>query len=305
MTDDIYKKVAEHLGKRIERAVELTPGIKPSELFPELKGKLSELEKATLDHPMHSSIDPRTLRQLEIDNSALQNFLHEHFEDRLEDESAILGAIRLLKESKGLPQTTDWLETFSGKRFAPLSDDPQYSLKDLVWGCARECRYGGQIKDSVDHYSVAEHLCLMYDHVVAGLPGEDVLRLQQAVADGTPDVFLTWLKTLIAHDLPEGLLRDMVRPMKKHDTFYRKVEAKLWGHMASKYGLFLTMSDGIKDLDDRILVDERRQALNPSGNTWFTDSLEPLGVELKFWSPRQAAAELFARLEELGFPINE
>lgn len=233
---------------------------------------------------------------LVMDNSELQNFLFEHFEDQLtEDESAIRSAIRLLKESKELPVSSDWLETMSGHKFAPLSLKPEYSLRDLVWGCARLCRFGGQISEEHEHYSVAEHLVLATRWLMETRAPEVC-----ALMPDTRDACRRVVRTMAAHDLQEGLVGDMVRPMKRQDAFYRRAEDYLSAHLSRRYDLLFPLPEVVKLVDNRILVDERSQALSPSGNVWATDGLEPLGVRLQFWSPKRAAAELFKLLEELG-----
>lgn len=245
--------------------------------------------------------------QLRKDNSALQAFLHEHFEDQLEDESAIQAAIRLLKESKELPLSKDWMETQSYRRFEPTGENPDYSIRDMVWGCARMCRFAGQIREEHEHYSVAEHLVLLFDYYMTQWDKKTALAIQDAVERQNWNFYaLRFMRTLVTHDLQEGLIGDMVRPMKRQDPIYRRIEDRLSAHMAKRWSLVFPLPREVKFLDNSILVDERAQAVGISSNDWGSiEGMEPLGVELKFWSPRKAAQELFQRLEEVGFDINE
>lgn len=189
------------------------------------------------------------------------------------------------------PLTTDWLETISGKRFNPFDPEPELSLRDLVWGCARMPRYNGQFKEEVDHYSVAEHLVLLTRKLAEDLPA----WVWEYEGENRK-----LLRTAACHDLQEGVIGDMVRPLKRSDPFYCKAEDALCVVLARRYDLSLPLPARVKEFDNRILVDERRQAMNPSPNSWAIDGLEPIGVELQFWSPRRAAAELFDLLDKLG-----
>lgn len=238
---------------------------------------------------------------------ALRDLLFERFADRIiPGESVLTTARRLLEESLELPVSEDWMETLSGHKFAPLSEDPQYSLKDLAWGAARACRFAGQISEEHEHYSVAEHLCLLYDHVWSRWSAETRQAVRDAVRrDDWQHPDLRLMRTLIAHDLQEGLVGDMVRPLKRQDPIYRRMEDKVCAHMAERWHLAFPLPPSVKELDNRILVDERAQALNQSGHEWVTDGLEPLGVKLQFWSPRRAYTELAARLYALGFDLEE
>lgn len=190
------------------------------------------------------------------------------------------------------PASTDWLETFSGRRFNPFDPEPDFELRDLVWGCARAQRYNGQFKEEVEHYSVAEHQVLMARWMMDQSPADFGM---------TSGPFIWAIRTAACHDLQEGLIGDMVRPLKRNDQFYKDAEDHLSAALARRYGLQFPLPPVVKWLDNRILVDERAQAMNPSSNHWGSiEGLEPMGITLQFWSPRRAAQELFDLLEELG-----
>lgn len=192
--------------------------------------------------------------------------------------------------------TNDWLETNTGHKFNPFSESPvpDYSLKDLVWGVSRACRYAGQIRDEVDHFSVAEHTVLLTRWVWATRYGSQPFH--QLTYDERKD-----LRTAAGHDLGEGLLTDMVRPIKKQMPEYRLVAGKFDEKLARRYDLHLLMPDWLREADNRILRDERAQVMNPSANRWGQDGLEPLGVEVNFWSPRTAYFFLSQLLRALRF----
>ncbi len=188
------------------------------------------------------------------------------------------------------PVSTDWLETITGCRFNPQDTSPSFNLTDLIYGVARESRYNGQYREDVEFYSVAEHLVLMTRHVIAkGRPDGETFSAKD-------------LRTLALHDGQEGLFKDIVRPMKRGMPEYRAMEDSFCKNvLAPRYDLHWPLPAWIKELDNRILVDERAQAMNPSNNHWGSiEDLEPLGVKLQFWSPSRAALEYKHLLADLG-----
>lgn len=182
------------------------------------------------------------------------------------------------------PVTTVWMETLSGHRFDPVAEEPEYHLHDLIWGCARECRYAGQIRTDVEHYSVAEHQTHMTRWAMRHFPAMP----------------REYLRSCAMHDLHEGLIKDMTRPMKKRNPEFCRMEDDFNAKVARRFGFIFPTPEWVKNLDNRILVDERAQAMNPSGNTWASDGLTGLGVRLQFWSPSRAAREYAVLLGELG-----
>lgn len=181
--------------------------------------------------------------------------------------------------------SNDWLETSRGYKWNPQECVGSYSLHDLTAGVSRICRFNGQIRDDVEFYSVAEHLCLLYDW-----------------AEATKSYTDKELRTLIAHDLPEGLIGDMVRPLKHQEglSMFSHWEERLWHNLCDRYDMFHDMPEELKALDTRILKDERRQVMARSPHTWYTDQFQELGVTLQFWLPAQARFELRWRLDKVG-----
>ena len=178
-----------------------------------------------------------------------------------------------------------WMETQRGLRFNPTDPNPQVSLKDMMWGVARMPRYNGQFREDVDHFSVAEHLVLLVRYAM------DVLYPGKQLVDLSPSQ-LKEIRTLAMHDLQEGVLGDMTRPMKKLVPQFCEVEDMFCRKLAVRFDLIFPLPTWIKNLDNRIIHDERRQAMATQHNTWSCDDLQPLGVTLEFWTPRQAYRHL-------------
>jgi uncharacterized protein len=186
---------------------------------------------------------------------------------------------------------SDWIETNSGRKFdldAFTPDD--FVLEDVAASLSRQCRYNGHTRR---HYSVAEHACILSDHVMA--------------QGGSPRDGLTALH----HEDPEFAIGDMVSPLKKQFPGLKALEERMHQAVAVKFGTEYPHPDWLKSLDTRIRCDERRQVMNRSLNVWYTDALQPLGVRTwnvlgRFaWYARgqflQRHQELTARMVDTGW----
>lgn len=182
-------------------------------------------------------------------------------------------------------KTNGWLETVTGKRFDCFSDNPVYETLDWVWGCARACRYNGQLKDTVDFYSVAEH---------------QVHMATWARKQGFTDRVV---RTIAMHDAQEGLIGDIIRPLKRILPTFEQIEDRLCKSMAERYDLIYPYPQIVKELDNRIIVDERAQIMSNSGNKWTIDSLEPLDIQIECWLPFRAFMEYSKLLYSLGVKV--
>ena len=151
-----------------------------------------------------------------------------------------------------------WIELVSGKQFyfgAPTDDMIQ--VEDVAYALSYLCRYNGHTKR---HYSVAEHCVLMADWVKRH--------------GGGPRECLTALH----HDDAEYIIGDLARPVKNKIPQFKELETLLDEAIAKKFGTIYPFPDWLKELDARILRDERTAIMNPSDNEWGTDELEPLNV---------------------------
>lgn len=163
-----------------------------------------------------------------------------------------------------------WVEVFTGRQFRYKEPTVEMvHIIDIAQSLGKTARYAGHTHT---FYSVAEHSCLM-------------MRYASKHNKGLSNKMLL---TILLHDATEAYLPDLPTPLKHMLPEFRAFEQDLEEVIAEKFGLRFPHPTLVKDLDTRILVDERTQAMNPSDNDWGVDSLEPLGVELKFWSPVEA-----------------
>lgn len=167
----------------------------------------------------------------------------------------------------------DWLQTYSGGSFYPL--DPraeEMRIVDIAHSLSLQCRYAGHC---LQFYSVAEHSILLARHVA-------------------PEHKL-WA---LLHDASEAYLVDVPRPIKGDLIGYREIERKIMSVIASRFDLRGDMPAEVHDVDIRICVDEKAQNMSP-GPMWGIDGLEPLGIELQFWSPSEAEAVFLDTFAEI------
>lgn len=174
-----------------------------------------------------------------------------------------------LGERKG-----DWMQTCTGRAFYPMDPRPQeIHIEDIAGALSKLCRFGGH---TLRFYSVAEHCVVM--------------------AEASPDLFK--LEALM-HDASEAYLSDVIRPIKSFLTNYTDIERNLERCIAERFALPFPMSPGVKQLDNRILADEREQVMATPPQDWRLVE-PPLGVTLHCWTPEKAQFEFLAAFTRYG-----
>lgn len=188
----------------------------------------------------------------------------------------------------------------SGNRFWPL--DPRVDdvrIADIVRGLANRCRYQGQIGIGTGFftYTVAEHSVLV---------SYEVERICRALGWSESSVLEAAMIGL-CHDASEAYIADVARPLKySHEMRgYRKIEARLEVVIYKALGLRTppaTMSI-VKDVDNRILVDEIRAFMNHdrTEEELIARWGEPLECEIQGLRPALAEALWINRYEEISF----
>jgi uncharacterized protein len=172
-----------------------------------------------------------------------------------------------------VPRKGDWMQTFTGLAFWPVDPRPEeIRLEDIAAAISKLCRYGGHCRR---FYSVAEHSVL--------------------VASQAPDHLKL---AALMHDASEAYVIDVPRPLKAFLPGYKEIEERVEQAIATRFNLPWPLSDEIKQLDERIIEDERMQAMSEPPRFW--GHREALGVTLKFWSPRAAACEFMSAFYRYG-----
>lgn len=167
-----------------------------------------------------------------------------------------------------------WIQLYSGAPFWPLDPRPEeIDVRDIARSLSMQCRFAGHVRA---FYSVAEHSV----HVSYQVPSEHAL----------------WG---LLHDASEAYLQDLVQPIKAGMPEYRAWEENLTWCIAQRFGLPWPMPRAVKDIDHRMLMNEKAVLLNASQRPW--DSDEPLTtlIALPCYQPREAEAAFLRRFKEL------
>ena len=168
-----------------------------------------------------------------------------------------------------------WIQTFTGKKFWPVNPQPEdVDIIDIAHALSLTNRFSGH---TAFPYSVAQHCVLMASYATnAGHDKETCLQV-------------------LLHDAAEAYLPDVTRPVKPFLTGFRDIE--YWVHHAicTKFGLPCPGSAAtlnlIKELDIRILVDERKALMPGNVHHWTsTENVQGLGVPVRCgqWSYYEA-----------------
>jgi uncharacterized protein len=148
------------------------------------------------------------------------------------------------------PRKGDWGQSYSGKKFWPLDPRPEdFNITDIAHSLSLICRFGGHSKF---HYSVAQHSVL-----VAQLAPEE-LQLQA-----------------LMHDASESYICDIPRTFKSQLVGYKELEDDVMKAIAERYGFSYPLDPLIKDIDNRMLMTERYQVMNPGPYWSMEDNVKP------------------------------
>jgi uncharacterized protein len=179
------------------------------------------------------------------------------------------------------PAPGPYLQTVSGRSVNPFDPDPsQLDAGDIARALANLCRFGGH---SRVFYSVAQHSVI-------------VSELVEQRGGDAEDCFAG-----LMHDATEAYLGDMPHPIKHRSALgaaFREAEDHLEQAIRDRFGIKSEVSE-LKQLDRALLATERRAF---SAEEWHWPELggiEPLDIELRAWSPDEAADRFARRYAEL------
>ncbi len=155
----------------------------------------------------------------------------------------------------------------------------EIDIHDIAHALSMQCRYAGHC---VRFYSVAEHSVLVARYLMARR-----YRDRGVTA-----------RTGLMHDATEAYLVDVPRPVKRFLAGYKEAESNVWAAVAARFDLPVDMPKAVHDADNRILWDEQAQNMRPCKAKW-SGIPDPLGIELKFWSPVEAEVMFMATFHQL------
>ena len=171
--------------------------------------------------------------------------------------------------------TNEWMQTFTGRAFFPMNvGRSEIDIYDIAHSLGLQCRYNGHVSR---FYSVAEHCVLMSYSV----PEEDAL----------------WA---LLHDATETYVGDLIRPVKKHLPEFVQIEDKIMKAIVDRYDLgTYQMPASVKDADNRIIENERRELLKKEPLPWTVHGEALPDIVITGWLPEEAELRYFNRFNEL------
>ncbi|MBB5664711.1 hypothetical protein GGE68_002908 [Rhizobium leguminosarum] len=172
-----------------------------------------------------------------------------------------------------------FIQVYPARKFFPFDPRPEdVFIESIAHGLSNICRYSGACDK---HFSVAEHSTLIARYLAARY---------------APEVALAGL----LHDAPEALsgFGDVGRPVKGRAPTIGETEDGIWRKaVAPRFGLPLDIPAEVHEADNRILADEIAANLAPM--EWQAKHNDPLGVNIRCWSPEKAEIEFLATFDAL------
>jgi hypothetical protein len=167
-----------------------------------------------------------------------------------------------------------WIQLYTGQPFWPLDPRPEeIDILDIAHALSMQCRYSGHVNS---FYSVAEHS----------------VHISRAVS---PE-FALWG---LLHDASEAYLVDIPKPLKPLLPQYKAAERSVMACIALHFGLDPVEPPEVKEMDFRILFNEREALLNRSAKEWGIVG-EPIpNLKIRAWNPDAAEHLFLARFTEL------
>jgi hypothetical protein len=168
-----------------------------------------------------------------------------------------------------------WIQTYSGKYFHYLEDNPQnIKIEDIAHGLSNLCRYSGQCNSL---YTVAQHCCIVSDLAEKGFRLEGLM-----------------------HDAAEAYMGDIPRPVKNLVPEIKILEKKVFRQIAKEFNLKYPISSVIELLDTRVMLAEARIVLK-EGTVWCVEGITPADINLnELWEPKKAEMEFLTRFNTLN-----
>lgn len=151
----------------------------------------------------------------------------------------------------------------------PEKSDP-FTIKEVALGLSRICRFGAQLPEQFEIYTVAQHC---------------VLAAQYA----PPPIRLTAL----LHEVEEAFYGDMVGPLKRICPDYKKISKAAVPVILRRLGHsdLDVFTDEMKLIDNCMLATEQRSLCAPhdDGSNWAkSHGIEPFPITIKPWSIRKS-----------------
>lgn len=172
----------------------------------------------------------------------------------------------------------NWIQTFSGKRFFPLSPrEEDVDILDIGHALSNLCRFGGHTKK---FYSVAQHSVICCCH------------LRELLLPGCAETLLySYHLAALLHDAAEAYIIDLPRPIKEHRDLilYKEAENRIHEVIRRVFNIPLCVWTNpiLRELDNRVLATEKRDLMSVTQFQW-EELPSPLETEIRPWDPELA-----------------
>jgi|SRR5579859_3427471 len=171
-----------------------------------------------------------------------------------------------------------FIETFTGKHFAPLNPNiADICIDDIAHALSHQCRFSGHTRV---HYSVAEHS----------------VRVSELLeAWSYPRTVLLWG---LLHDASEAYLVDLPTPLKLDPSLgpaYRAAEKRLMEAICTRFALPVVEPPSVALADATLLATEARDLMPFHPAYWSKLSAQPLEAQIVPWNPRTAKRNFIRR----------
>lgn len=170
-----------------------------------------------------------------------------------------------------------------GWPFYALDPRPEeIRIEEIAAQLSRICRFNGALRDDVEIYSVAQHSCLVSDHLPPELALEGLL-----------------------HDAHEYMLGDMSKPIKMNlaivagADYWKQLEHIVEAAVRSRFGLPRRMTPAVKQQDYFAVATEHRDLQVHTGMVDWGNPPEPWPDKIVAWSPSHARHEFLIRFRHL------
>jgi len=197
---------------------------------------------------------------------------------------------------------SDWVQTFTGKQFRPLSPEASaVCVEDIAHALSQICRFTGHTRR---FYSVAEH-CVRASYLAAKCRADGLRALTLTTPD-TPEVdeaeLRTYARFALLHDASEAYLCDIARPLKRQPAFlpYLEAERRLQETILRAFGLNPDEEPKgtIGFVDALMLSTEKAELLGQEPASWGVLP-DPLPRQNLGWDPVFAEGQFLFRFREL------
>lgn len=157
------------------------------------------------------------------------------------------------------------------------STDPRPSevdIRDIALQLSRICRFNGALRPDVEIYTVAQHCCLVSDHLPDNLKLEGLL-----------------------HDAHEAYIGDMIKPIKLQlPASWKAIESRVEFAVRKKFFLPFKMTPAVKEQDRSAVATEHRDLQYHTGEVDWGDWAKHCWSEKIIpWGVRQAHYEFMQR----------